>query len=48
VISPDGSQSKVLYRGALDWGAASGWSHDGSTLFVAYLTPQGRVLSAYG
>jgi serine/threonine protein kinase len=47
VVSPDGSQEKILYRGALDWGAASGWSHDGSTLFIAYLTPQGRVLSAF-
>ncbi len=47
VVSPDGSQTKILYRGALDWGAAAGWSHDSSTLFIAYLTPQGRVLSAF-
>lgn len=47
VISPDGARSKVLYKGALDWGSACGWSRDGSTLFLAYLTPQGRVLSAF-
>lgn len=47
VISPDGGQSKVLYKGTLDWGSACGWSRDGSTLYLAYLTPQGRVLSAF-
>jgi len=47
IISPDGANSKILYRGVLDWGAASGWSRDGSTLFLAYLTPQGRVLSSF-
>jgi Tol biopolymer transport system component len=47
VISPDGARSRVLYKGSLDWGAACGWSRDGSTLFVAHLTQQGRVLSAF-
>jgi Tol biopolymer transport system component/tRNA A-37 threonylcarbamoyl transferase component Bud32 len=47
VISPDGTRTRVLYKGALDWGSACGWSRDGSTLFLAYLTPQGRVLSAF-
>ena len=47
VISPDGARTRVLYKGALDWGSACGWSRDGSTLFLAYLTPQGRVLSAF-
>ncbi len=47
VVSPDGARSKVLYRGEIDWGSACGWSRDGSTLYLAYLTPQGRVLSAF-
>jgi Tol biopolymer transport system component len=47
VVSPDGARSKVLHKGSLDWGSACGWSRDGSTLFLAYLTAQGRVLSAF-
>jgi hypothetical protein len=47
VISPDGHRSRVLYQGMLDYGSACGWSGDGSMLFLAYLTPQGRVLSAF-
>ena len=47
VVSPDGARSKVLRKGMLDWGAACGWSREGSTLYLAYLTPQGRVLSAF-
>jgi Tol biopolymer transport system component len=47
IISPDGARTKVLYKGVLDWGSACGWSRDGSTLYLAYLTPQGRVLSAF-
>lgn len=47
VISPDGTQSKVLYKGVLDWGSACGWSREGSILYLAYLTAHGRVLSAF-
>ncbi len=47
VISPDGARSKILYKGEVDWRSACGWSRDGSTLYLAYLTPQGRVLSAF-
>jgi Tol biopolymer transport system component len=47
VISPDGGRSKVLHKGRLDFGAACGWSRDGSTLYLAYLTPKGRILSAF-
>jgi serine/threonine protein kinase len=47
VISPDGGRTRVLYKETLDWGSACGWSRDGSILFLAYLTPQGRVLSAF-
>ena len=47
VVSPDGARTKILYKGTLDWGSACGWSRDGATLFIAYLTNQGRVLSAF-
>jgi serine/threonine protein kinase/Tol biopolymer transport system component len=47
VISPDGARTRVLYKGTLDWGSACGWSNDGSVLFLAYLTRNGRVLSAF-
>jgi hypothetical protein len=47
VVSPDGARSKVLHKGPIDFGSACGWSRDGSTLFLAYLTPQGRVLSGF-
>jgi eukaryotic-like serine/threonine-protein kinase len=47
VISPDGARRKILRKGMLDWGSACGWSREGSTLYLAYLTPKGRVLSAF-
>jgi eukaryotic-like serine/threonine-protein kinase len=47
LVSPDGTQTRILYKGKLDMGSACGWSRDGATLFLAYLSASGRALSAF-
>jgi serine/threonine protein kinase len=47
VVSPDGTRERVLHRGKPDWGLASGWSRDGSSLYLAYLDGRNRVLSRF-
>ncbi|MBN9660173.1 MAG: protein kinase [Acidobacteria bacterium] len=47
VISPEGKQQRVLRPGKPDWGLASGWSGDGTFLYLAYQDGRERVLARF-
>ena len=47
LISPDGKEKKIIFRGNLGVGSACGWSRDPSTLYLGYVKDQNLILSAF-